>query len=133
MKVPEKTVADVVAEASAKMAEPNYSAVLVSGFVQSQRACAHYLTAHARDLGGPDGVVHTVFHAALIALCFQRANNRSVRTLSFEDLDRGAGGEPEQRLRTTQPFILDYIQANVDHAEMRAILITLALAMDWAS
>lgn len=133
MKIPEKTVAEVVAEASTKMSDPNYSAVLVSGFVQSQRATSHYLTAHARELGGPDGVVHTVFHAALIALCFQRANNRSVRTLTFEDLDRGAGGNPEERLRASQPFVLDYIQANVDHAPMRGILITLALAMDWAS
>jgi len=133
VKVPEKTVAEVVAEASAKMSEPNYSAVLVSGFVQTQRATSHYLTAHARELGGPDGVVHTVFHAALIALCYQRANNRSIRTLTFEDLDRGAGGDTEQRLRTTQPFILDYIAANVELAEMRTILITLALAMDWAT
>jgi hypothetical protein len=133
MKIPEKTVADVVAEASKKMAEPNYSAVMVSGFVQSQRAVAHYLTAHARELGGSEGVVHTVFHAALIALCFQRANNRSVRTLSFEDLDRGAGGDQEARLKMAQPFVLDYITTNVELPAMRAILVTLALAMDWST
>jgi hypothetical protein len=133
MKVPEKTVAEVVAEASKKMSEPNYSAVMVSGFVQSQRATAHYLTAHAKELGGSEGVVHTVFHAALIALCYQRANNRSVRALSFEDLDRGATGDPEARLKQTQPFLLDYITTNVELPAMRTILVTLALAMDWAS
>jgi hypothetical protein len=133
MKIPEKTVADVVAEASRKMSEPNYSAVMVSGFVQQQRATAHYLTAHARELGGSEGVVHAVFHASLLALCFQRANNRTVRALTFEDLDRGAGGDAEGRLRAVQPHLLDYIAANVELAAMREILITLALAMDWAS
>ncbi|HTM21850.1 MAG TPA: hypothetical protein VL172_15120 [Kofleriaceae bacterium] len=133
MKIPEKTVADVVAEASKKMSEPNYSAVMVSGFVQTQRATAQYLTAHARELGGSEGVVHAVFHSALLALCYQRAHNRTVRALTFEDLDRGASGDPEARLRTSQPHLLDYIVTNVELPAMREILITLALAMDWAT
>jgi len=133
MRIPEKTVAEVVAEASKKMSDPNYSAVLVSGFVQGQRAASHYLTAHAAELGGADGVVHAVFHAALMALCYQRAGNRSIRSLSFDDLDRGAGTDATERLRALQPFLLDYIETNVERAEMRAILVTLALAMDWAS
>ena len=73
-----------------------------------------------------------MFHAALIALCFQRAHNRSVRTLTFEDLDRGAGGDPEARLKAAQPFVLDYITTNVELPAMRSILMTLALAMDWS-
>ena len=56
-----------------------------------------------------------------------------MRTLSFEDLDRGAGGDPEARLKAAQPFLLDYITTNVELPAMRSILVTLALAMDWST
>ncbi len=133
MKVKTDVVAKVVAEASARMTEPNYSAVMVGGFVQTQKIAAEYIKAHARELGGAEGVVGTIFHAALIALCFQRGHNRTVRALSFEDLDKVTGPDPDATLRGAQPAIHGYLDANVEAPAMRRVLQLIALAMDWAS
>ena len=133
MRITEATVVEVVKEASGKMADPNYSAVMVGGFVQTQGPAAQYISAHASDLGGPEGVVNTIFHAALIALCFQRANRRTVRAIRFDELDHVASGDREAVLREQQPAVLDYIEANVELAAMKQVLVLLALAMELVS
>lgn len=127
------TMLEVVKEASGKMSDPNYSAVMVGGFVQTQGPAAQYISAHAPELGGPEGVVNTIFHAALIALCFQRANRRSVRRIRFDELDHVASGDREANLRSQQPAVLDYIEANVELAAMKQVLILLALGMELVS
>jgi hypothetical protein len=131
--ITKQTVGEVVAEASKKMADPNYSAVMVGGFVQQQKDAAQYISAHVDEIGGSEGVVNTIFHAALIAVCFQRGYGRTVRPLTFDDLDQAAQGEREQRLAEQQPHVLEYITANVDDPNMRKVLILLALAMEWVS
>lgn len=133
MIIPEKTVAEVVAEASLKMKDPNYSAVMVGGFVQTQSIAAQYLSAHEQELGGADGVVTTIFHSALIALCFQRANNRTVRELSFDDLNHVADGDRTATLKKEQPAVLEYVAANIEDEVMKSLLIHMALAMEWVS
>jgi len=133
VKISEKTVAEVVAEASTKLSDPNYSAVMVGGFVQTQDPAAKYISAHEREIGGAEGVVNTIFHAALIALCFQRANNRTVRSLTFDDLDHVSSGDRKKALSQQQPAILEYIEQNVEQAEMKSLLMLLALALEWAS
>ena len=133
MRITEATVVEVVKEASGKMTDPNYSAVMVGGFVQTQGPAAQYISAHAADLGGPEGVVNTIFHAALVALCFQRANRRSVRGIRFDELDHVASGDREATLRDQQPAVLDYIEANVELPAMKQVLILLALAMELVS
>jgi hypothetical protein len=133
MRVPADAVASIVKEASTKMSDPNYSAVMVGGFVQTQAPAAQYISAHAEELGGPEGVVNTIFHAALLALCFQRANNRTIRRISFDELDHVSGPEREASLKSQQPALLDYIEANVEEPAMRNVLMLLALAMDWVS
>lgn len=133
MKIPEKTVEEVVKEASIKMSDPNYSAVMVGGFVQTQGAACKYITAHQEDVGGADGVVNVIFHAALIALCFQRANNRTVRELSFDDLNHVSSGDREATLKEQQPAVLEYITQNIEEKPVRDVLVLLALAMEWVS
>ena len=133
MKLKKEVVAQVVTEASTKMSDPNYSAVMVGGFVQTQPPAAQYISAHATEVGGPEGVVNTIFHAALIALCFQRANRRTVRRISFDELDHVASGDRESTLRDQQPAVLEYINANVELAPMKQVLILLALAMELVS
>ncbi len=133
MRVHTKTVKEVVEEASVKMKDPNYSAVMVGGFVQQQTATSHYIGAHEEELGGTEHVVNTIFHAALLALCYQRAGNRSLPEMSFEDLDYVAGDEVSQRLQTLQPAISEYIAANVEHPSQQRVLQLVALAMDWVS
>jgi hypothetical protein len=131
--IPVKTIGEVVAEASKKMSDPNYSAVLVGSFVQSQRDAAQYVSAHAGEIGGAEGVVNTIFHASLIAQCFQRGYGRSVRSLTFADLDHAAEGDRDAALKTKQPHVLEYITANIENASVKGVLILLALAMEWAS
>ena len=92
MKLTKEQVAAVVTEASQKMSDPNYSAVLVGGFVQSQTPVAQFISAHERELGGAESIVNVIFHCALVAHCFQR-NGGKIRTLSYEDLDAAARGE----------------------------------------
>ena len=130
MPIQEKTVAEVVKEASIKMADPKYAQMMVGSWVQQQPAAAKYVSAHARELGGAEGVVNLVFHAALIAECHKRHGGRSVRAMSFADLDSVASGDRDVELKKRQPAVFDYVQANVDHAEMRTVLTLLALAMD---
>lgn len=133
MRVRKNTVAEVVKEASAKMGDANFSAVMVGGFVQEQHQTAQYISAHEKELGGPEAVVGAIFHAALIGLCYQRAHNRSVPSMSFADLDRVAGPELAERLRDLQPHIHEYIHSNIDDKAIRDVLYLVALAMDWAS
>ncbi|MBT8493572.1 MAG: hypothetical protein KJO07_10980 [Deltaproteobacteria bacterium] len=133
MRIAEKTVAEVVQEASAKMSDPNYSAVLVGGFVQEQPATCEYIKSNLDEMGGAEAVVNCIFHAALIAVCFQRGNNRSVRTMEFDDLDYVSDGDRKEKLEGQQPAILAYIEENVENDGMKRVLMLIALAMEWVS
>lgn len=129
MPIKKETVAAVVAEASQRMSEPNYSATLVGGFVQSQPSAVQYVSAHEPELGGADGVVNVIFHAALIREAFQRGGARA-RTVSFDDLDRVSGGDSMELLATAQPFVHGFIEENVTSPVARSVLALLALAFD---
>jgi hypothetical protein len=131
MSIPEKVVAAVVTEASVKMSDPKYAQTLVGTWVQTQPDAAKYMSASARDLGGAEGVVNAVFHCALIAQCFLRHHGRSVRRMSFAELDAAAQGDREARLKKAQPAVFDYISVNVEDAEMKKTVLLMALAMDY--
>jgi hypothetical protein len=133
MKIDEKLVADVVAEASKKMSDPNYSAVAVGGFVQGQTPATQYITAHEPELGNAEGIVSVIFHAALLAQCFERSRGRAIRMISYEDLDSVATGDPLPILAKRQPALSDFIVSNVEHKEAQKLLALLALAMDHIS
>ena len=133
MRVRKELVAEIVGEASVKMQDPNYSAVMVGDFVQTQNPTAQYISAHAEEMGGAENVVNAIFHASLIALCYKRANNRTVPSMAYEDLDHVSGDDTAERLRNLQPAIGEYIESNVENAAMRTVLYLVALAMDWVS
>ena len=132
MKLTKDQVAAVVTEASQKMSDPNYSAVLVGGFVQHQTPVAQFISAHERDLGGAEAVVNVIFHCALVAQCFQRSGGR-VRTLSYEDLDAVARGEPLARLEAEQLPLHEFIKANIESPDAQKLVAMIALAIDGAS
>jgi len=133
VRIKEKTVVEVVQEASTKMSDPNYSAVLVGGFVQEQPAASEYIKSHLDDMGGAEAVVNCIFHAALIALCFQRGNNSSVKAMTFEELDHVADGDRSAKLKQQQPAVMAYIEENVENEAMGRVLTLLSLAMEWVS
>ncbi len=129
MKLTKDQVAAVVSEASAKMGDPNYSAVLVGGFVQSQTPVAQFISAHERELGGAEAIVNVIFHCALVAQAFQRAGGK-IRTLSYEDLDAAARGDPLANLERKQLPLHEFIKANVENAEAQNLIAMIALAID---
>lgn len=128
MKLTKDQVATVVTEASQKMSDPNYSAVLVGGFVQSQTQVAQFISAHDQELGGAEAIVNVIFHCALVAQCFQRHGGR-VRTLSYQDLDDAARGEPLPRLAAVQLPLHEFIKANIEHEEAQKLVAMIALAI----
>ncbi len=129
MKLTKDQVMAVVTEASAKMGDPNYSAVLVGGFVQSQTPVAQFISAHERELGGAEAIVNVIFHCALVAQCYQRAGGK-VRTLSYEDLDAAARGNPLANLEKKQLPLHEFIKANVENAEAQSWIAMIARAID---
>jgi len=131
VRIPEKVVGEVVKETSLKMSDPSYVQTQVGTFVQTQPAAAKYLTAHVKELGGAEAVVNAVFHASLMVACFVRHAGRSVRRISFEELDAVSGQDRDGRLRRVQPALADYIAANVQEPEMKKVLVLLALGMDY--
>ena len=119
----------VVTEASTKMSDPNYSAVLVGGFVQQQTPVAQFISAHERELGGAEAIVNVIFHCALVAQCFQRAGGR-IRSLTYDDLDNAARGEPLVRLEKAQLPLHEFICANIENVEAQKLVAMIALAID---
>jgi dihydroxyacid dehydratase/phosphogluconate dehydratase len=131
VRIPEKVVAELVQEASVKMSDGSYVQTQVGTFVQTQPAAAKYLTAHVKELGGAEAVVNAVFHASLLSACFLRHSGRSVRRMTFEELDAVSGQDRDGRLRRVQPALADYIEANVEQTEMRKVLVLIVLGMDY--
>jgi len=132
MKLTKEQVASVVTEASKKMSDPNYSAVLVGGFVQAQTPVSQFISAHERDLGGAEAVVSVIFHCALVSQCYQRAGGK-IRALSYEDLDAAARGEPLVRLEKAQLPLHEFIKANVENVDAQKLIALIALAIDGAA
>ena len=130
MKVPTEKVAEVVAEASVKMKDPNYSGIMVGSFVQTHHPTAQYVSAFEEELGSTEAVINVIFLASLIGLCYERAIGRSVPRMSFRDLDMVAGDDADQRLLDRQPAIREYIDSNIESPVARNVLYLVALAMD---
>jgi hypothetical protein len=130
VKIKQEVVEAVVHEASQKMSDANYSAVLVGGFVQGQTQVAQFISAHDKELGGAEAIVGVIFHAALLGVVFARAAGRTLRILGFEDLDAVSGGDSLALLAERQPAVSDFIVSNVEKPEARSVLALIALAMD---
>jgi hypothetical protein len=130
-RIPEKVVAEMVKEASVKMADPKYAQTMVGAWVLAQPIATKYMTAHVKELGGADQVVNMVFHAQLLASCFLRHAGRSVRKMTFAELDAVSDGDRDAELKRRQPALFDYLAANVEQLEMRRVLTLIALGMDY--
>jgi hypothetical protein len=129
MKLTQEQVAAVVTEASKKMSDPNYSAVLVGGFVQSQPQVSQFISAHDRELGGAEVIVNVIFHCALVAQCYSRNGGR-VKTLSYEDLDSAARGNSLANLETKQLPLAEFIVSNIENVDAQKLVAMIALAID---
>jgi len=128
MRLTKDQVLSVVTEASTKMGDANYTSLMVGGFVQAQQPAAHFIQAHEQELGGAEGIISVIFHCALVATAFQRAGSR-IRTLTYEDLDVAARGEPLVQLEQTQLPLHEFVLANVESAHAQRLIAVIALAI----
>lgn len=126
----EALVAGVVAEVSERMKDsPNYTQVALGNFVQEQPSISQFLSAKMRNVGEGEGVVHTVFHAEVLAECFRRQRGcNALPAVGFDTLDSVAGGPLSERTEAELPALSGYIQSNVDDEQMREALYLVALA-----
>jgi hypothetical protein len=115
------------------MSDPNYSAVMVGGFVQKQTPATQFITAHQQELGGAEAIIGVIFHCALIDECFGRAAGRGTRALSYEDLDSASGGDSLAKLVKRQPSVHEFIESNVENKTAQQLIALVALAMDQAT
>lgn len=129
MPIPEKVVAEIVADVSKRMSNPKYPQIAIGSFAESHPDAGRYITAHAEEIGGGEGVMHAVFHAHVIDECFARQAGRELLPVRFRQLDAVAGADPMPQLRAREPAIADYIQSNVDAPAMQRVLALIALAM----
>jgi len=130
--IEEKLVQSVVEETSSSMKDPKFATNAIDAWVRTQPNASRYVAAHAKELGGAEHVVTTLFHADLITKCFSRHLGRRVRSLTYAHLD-GVARSGQDALQQAQPAVLDYIVANVEMPVMKRLLITIALAIDGLS
>jgi len=128
--VPERVVEEMVKEASIKMKDPSYAERMVSSWIGAQPFVTQYLASRAAKLGGAEGVINVVFHAALLAACFLRHGGRSVPVIDFPTLDRVSRLDRVVEIKKRQPALEAYLGTNVEGEEARKILVLLVLVMD---
>lgn len=120
----------MVAEVASKLSDPRFSEMTIGELVARQPRVVQYVKAKGAKLGGAEGIVQTIFHAATLLKCAQRHHGRTIGTIEFEVLNHVAKGDPEVELKKKQPSLGEYIVSNVEEAEARKTLFLIALAID---
>jgi hypothetical protein len=116
MPVSESSIAEVVAEASAKMHDPQYISNEVDRFIGGQPAISQLVMAASAELT-VEGVVTVLFHAALLARSVARHTGKTVREVTAEDLQRAAqGATTAEELAAEEPHLASYIASNVEES-----------------
>jgi hypothetical protein len=114
MTIAEEHIADVVADASAKMQNPAYISEEVDTFMGSQPMISHYVVSFSNELT-VEGVVTVLFHAALIQRAVIRSNGKTPPEVTAEDLDAAAKEACSlTELSETEPNLASYIASNVE-------------------
>lgn len=109
-------MAEVVADASAKMHDPQYISNEVDRFIGAQPAISKLVMAASGQLT-VEGVVTVLFHAALLAAGVARDRGKPVREVTAADLS--AAGKmmgTVEGLARQEPHLASYIASNVEEA-----------------
>jgi hypothetical protein len=130
MPVPEELVAKVVSEVSDRMAQPSYAQVAIGTFAEAHPDVSRYVTAHSEEIGGGEAVIHTVFHAQVIAECLDRHRGRATSPVSFGDLDATAVADSMGALAKKEPALASYLASNVDSGLIRELIAHICLALE---
>jgi hypothetical protein len=114
MSVSEKHIAGIVAEASARMHEPEYISKQVDTFMGAQPMISQYVMSHADELT-VEGVVTVLFHAALIHQSVGRAKGAVPGFVGIPDLNEAAQKCADaEALSKVEPDLASYIASNID-------------------
>ena len=127
--VSEELVTTVVTEVSKRMGNPQYGELAIGTFVQSQPEMSRFLSAHADELGGAEGVMHAVFHAQVLSECFQKSRNQDVPVVPFSLLDETHTDDPMKTLESCEPAVASYVASNIDSVSAQRLLAHLGLAL----
>jgi hypothetical protein len=128
-RVKEETVEAVVVDVSKRMEEATYGQLAIGSFAQQHPDVGRFLGAHLEELGGGEGVMHTVFHAQVLNECFHRATGRALPALTFVDLDHASTEDEEAAFTQRQPHLASYVASNVEDGTQRRLLALIGLAM----
>jgi hypothetical protein len=119
MSISEESIAEVVAEASTKMHQPEYISSQVDRFMGAQPQISQYVISHSDELT-VEGVVTVLFHSALI----MESVSRSKGTPGLVDvprLDLAVKAVPDlESLAKSEPNLANYIASNTDLLQDKA-------------
>lgn len=114
MPIAEKHIAEVVAEASARMQEPEYISTQVDTFMGAQPMVSQYVMSHSNELT-VEGVVSVLFHAALLHQSIARARGRVPSLIGLPELDAAAQQSLDaEALAKAEPELASYIVSNIE-------------------
>ena len=114
MKVPEHAIEKVLTEVSAHLREDDYISGEVGRFRSAQPHITQYVIAHQEDLS-VEGVVTTLFHAAVLRRSLIEATGRGPSTVDYLALDRAAKAVASlEALAEEEPHLASYAVSNLD-------------------
>jgi hypothetical protein len=129
MAISEDAVLSVVTEVSKRMSDPDYGQIAIGSFVEEFPDVGRFVSAHAREIGGAEGVAHAVFHAQVLAECLRHEKKRGFRAIGFPELDAVASGDVEKKLAEREPALASYVASNVDDPGVRRLVSHVGLAL----
>lgn len=140
MKVPEAAIAQVVLDASERIADAEFISGRVDQLIRAQPHIMQYVVAHKQELSVED-IVQVLFHAAMIHESVVRATGRNPSIVGYAELDAAATAVPTlEALADREGDVASYIFSNIDldggeHAigVARTILAHIAAALIEAS
>ena len=113
MVVSEKSMAQLVVEASKQMQDPEYISSQVDQFMNAQPLLAQYVMSFNAELQ-VEGVVAVLFHASLILEGIERETSRSVPKASNQNLENTT----LESLKNSEPHLAEYIVSNLEQGEL---------------
>jgi hypothetical protein len=129
MPIAEKHIAEIVAEASAKIHDPKYISSQVDTFMGAQPMISQYVMSHSNELT-VQGVVNVLFSAAVVHRSVARARGCVPSLVSMQDLDAAARQSPDpEALSTSEPDLASYIASNFDDKLAQKVLAQVAQAL----
>lgn len=133
MPITEAQVLAVVGDVSKRMKDPSYGQIAIGTFVEQFPDVARFVSAHANEIGGGEGVAHAVFHAHVLAECLEKQAKKRLPEVGFRELDVVAKGDVEKKLGEEEPALAAYVASNVDDPAVRKLVSHVGLALLVAS